>query len=94
MSPKKEVNKKGYKKRPKNKNEIDSFSGVIKKKKAPPVQKKPKVTFEFQDEQGITYKTGEGRLKIDKDGGVSFLLSVEDTWKTLKGHIKNIKING
>lgn len=89
----KEVNKKGYKKKPKNKNELESFSGATKKK-TPPVEKKPKVSFEFVDLEGNHYQTGQGRLKIDQEGGVSFLLKLEDTWKTIKGHIKTIIING
>lgn len=93
VEPKKKVKKRGYKKRPKNKQELSSFSGTTRKKKAAPVEKKPKVNFEFQDMEGNKYNTSQGRLKIDQDGGVSFLMKVEDSWKTLKGHLITIKMN-
>lgn len=92
MDPKKEVNKKGHRRKPKNKNELESFSGVTKKKKVLVVDKKPKVDFIFEDLEGKRYTTADGRIKIDQQGGVSFLLKIEETWKTIKGHLVTIKV--
>lgn len=90
-NPKARVRKRGYKKKPKNKNEIDSFSGVIKKKKKPLEYKKPMVEFQFTHE-GRRYGNNKGRLKIDIHGGVSCLLLLETGWKNVKGILNYIKI--
>ena len=91
MKARPKINKKGYKARPKNKQEMGSFSGVIKKKLIM-AEKKPRVEFEFVSLEGVLYKTGDGRLKIDQTGGVSFLVKGEVYWKTIKGNLKWIKI--
>jgi len=88
----KQVKKKGYKRKPKNKNEIDSFSGVLKKKKVVHPEKKLKVDFEFVTLDGQHYKGGQGRLKVDLEGGVSFLLKGDISWKSLKGNLLWIRI--
>jgi len=78
------------KKRPKNKQEISSFSGVRKKKKIILPENKPKVVFEFIADDGVIYNFG--RLKIDTTGGVSFLINTVTGWKPIKGKLKWIKI--
>lgn len=74
-----------------NKNEIDSFSGVVKKKKKPLEFKKPMVQFQFTHD-GRKYGNSEGRLKIDIHGGVSCLILTNTGWKTVKGILNFIKI--
>lgn len=76
----------------KNKNEIGSFSGVIKRKKKEVEHKKPMVQFQFTFE-GQKYSNNQGRLKIDIHGGVSCLVLKENSrWKGVKGILNYIKI--
>ena len=74
------------KKRPKNKQELPSKSGVGKK-----IVYRDKVVFEFKSGE-IKYKNGEGRLKIDTKGYFSFLIKTEKGWQPVKGELLKIKL--
>ena len=74
------------KRKPKNKQELPSKSGVKKK----PVYR-DKVVFEFSSEN-ITYKNGEGRLKIDTKGYFSFLIKTDKGWQPVKGELTKLKL--
>lgn len=76
-----------YKKRPKNKQEIDDFSGSKRK----PIEPKIKISFQFTDRQGVSYKPPVGRLKIDQNCGVSCLILKDGKWHPIKAHLDFIR---
>lgn len=78
----------GYKRRPKNKQEISPNSGSRDKK--PPVFK-TKIRFTFTSES-ITYTNGQGRLKVDTEGFISFLIKDQDKWKNVKGELVSLQV--
>jgi hypothetical protein len=83
----------GYKRKPKVRQELDSFSGVKKKRKkrVPPYQK-PMLSFSFTFNE-IEYTNGTGRIKITTEGGVQLLIqNVEGVWIGVKGILNFIKI--
>lgn len=80
------------KKYPKNKNEIDSFSGVKKKRKKIIPYHKPMVEFEFIFEEK-KYRNGEGRIKITTEGGIQCLIKTEEgVWTGVKAVVNYIRI--
>ena len=66
--------------RNKNKQELDSFSGV-----KPKIVKRLRIKFEFTLPDGSKIKNGQGRLKIGTEGEVHFLTQTENGWKAQKG---------
>lgn len=75
--------------RTKNKQELNPKSGV--KKKSP--EKKTIIRFLFEDMKGTKYRNGTGRLKVDKEGCISFLVLTEDnSWKGVKGKLVSLKV--
>lgn len=75
------------KQRVKNKQELSPKSGT-----KPKIEYKDKIIFEFESE-GVKYKNGGiGRIKIDKDGIMSFLIKIENKWKGVKGKILKLKV--
>jgi hypothetical protein len=77
---------------PKNKNEINSFSGVKKKRKKIIPYHKPTVEFEFTFEEKV-YKNGTGRIKITTEGGIQCLIQTnEGVWTGVKGHVNFIRL--
>lgn len=77
----------GYKKRPKNKQELSPKSGVKKK----PVMR-DRVLFEFESEGNKYRNGGEGRIKLCKDGFLTFVVKNEGKWKNVKGELKKLRL--
>lgn len=80
-----------YKKRPKNKQEMDSFSGA-KPKRAPTYEEKIKIDFCCVDAEGNEYRPPEARLKTTKEGYISFVVQTETGWKPLKAKLIDLKV--
>lgn len=75
--------------RNKNKHELNPKSGA--RKKLP--EKKTVIKFLFEDMQGVKFRNGTGRLKIDKEGCISFLILTENNdWKGIKGKLISLKV--
>lgn len=81
----------GYKKRPKNKQELNPFSGVTKKRKKTPPAKKVVVTFGFSVGEK-KYGNGTGRIKVSTNGSTQCLIPHEDKWLIVKGVLDFIKM--
>lgn len=77
------------KKRPKNKQEMSSFSG---KKKRPALKYKTRIDFSFKTEDQTVYKNGQGRIKITENGDPQYLIRVNDKWQTIKAELLTLKV--
>lgn len=77
------------KKRPKNKQEMSSFSG---KKKRPALKYKTRIDFSFKTVDETVYKNGQGRIKITEEGDPQYLIKVNHKWQTVKAELLTLKV--
>jgi hypothetical protein len=81
-----------YKKRPKNKQELDPKSGKKKRTIIPEAELKLKIDFQFTTPDGRCYCPPDARIKINADGGVGFLIRTETGWKPVKAKLDYLKL--
>ncbi len=73
---------------PKNKQELNPKSGA----RGRPVENKIKIKFQFEDGEGKKYNNGEGRIKVCKEGFLTFVVMDEGKWKNIKAKLVFLRI--